>query len=128
MLSSFCNFAQNAHPTWYLLSLHLFSTYFPGLRSNSMRLFLISLTYSDCSLLCAFSNLSLSQLSGSGLMLESNTPYTTVTCFTTDTWLISPAHTGKWVREGNHGSYFMHFGVFSSKCICWLIYSPYSKS
>lgn len=111
-----------------LLSLHLLSTHFPGLRSNSMRLFLISLVHSDCSLLCTFNNLPLSQLSGSDPMLASDVPYTTVTCLNTYTCLISPAQARRWMGEGNYVSYFTHFGVFSLKSICLLIYSPYLKS
>ena len=84
MLSGFCNFAQNAHPTRVLLSLRLLSIHFSGLRSNSMRLFLISLVHSDCSL-CAFNNLPLSPLSDSDPMLASNASCTPVTCLTTYT-------------------------------------------
>lgn len=111
-----------------LLSLRLLSIHFSGLRWNSMRLFLISLVHSDCSLLCAFNNLPLSPLSDSDPMLASNASCTPVTCLTTYTCLISPAQAGRWMGEGNYVSYFTHFGVFSSKHICWLIYSPYLKS
>lgn len=104
------------------LSLHPLSTHFQG--SGQIRLFLTSLGHSDYSRLRALSHFPLSHVAGNKPILLFNVPHTVI-C---PPCLISPAQTVRWMEAGDHVSYFMFFGIFCSKYICWLIHSPILRS
>lgn len=71
--AAFCNFARNAHPTWHHFPSPILYPFFKAqVKSRSSW----SLAHSDYSLLCAFSNFPLSQLSGINPVLLYNVPYT----------------------------------------------------